>query len=144
MFSSFRRMRGISAPVAFGRVIVADGDEATYGLVRQLTAPDLWQISYASDAESFRQELHSGQAQLAVVNLALVDEDLAEELIERTSRGLSVVVLADEHSDDNERAARLLGPVAYAPKPVHLLILKRVLDGALDAAVAKTRGAQTW
>ncbi len=133
LFSSHRR-RMVSSP-ALGRVIVADPDDASYAMVRQLTAPDCWEVRYAGTPDELREALRGPAARLALVNLSLVDEEMMEELTERSRRGLRVVITTDEHSETNERRARLLGPVFYAPKPVHVTLLSEVLDGALNVAV---------
>lgn len=104
-------------------------------MVRQLTAPDRWQVRYASTPEELRQALREGPSRMALVNLALVDEALEEELTERSRRGLNVVITADEHNELNERRSRMLGPVFYAPKPMHIVVMTQVLRGALDVAV---------
>ncbi len=135
MLVPFRRMRSLSSPSGLGRVIVADPDESAYEMVRQLTAPDRWEVRYVGTSDALRDVLRSGPAQLALVNLSLLDESLAEELIERSRRGLRVVITSDEHSEATERRARLIGPVFYAPKPLHIMVLRQVLDGALKVAV---------
>ena len=116
-------------------MIVADPDESAYAMVRQLTAPDRWEVRYVGTREGLREALHSGPAQPALVNLSLLDEELSEELMERSRRGLSVVIVADEHNELNERRARVLSPVFYAPKPVHIGVLNQVVQGALKVAV---------
>ena len=132
MLASFQRMRNLSGVSGLGRVIVADADESCYAMVRQLTAPDRWEVRYAGSSGELLQALHSGRAQLAVVNLALVDEEIQEELIERSRRGLSVVITSDVHDEATERKARLMSTVFYAPKPVHMHVLRQVFDGALQ------------
>lgn len=120
-----------------GRVVVADPDEAAFSMVRQLTAPDRWQVMYASSAEELRSILHTGPVSLAVVDLAMLDGSprLAAELADRSRRGLRVVVTTDEHNESNERRARMHGPVFYAPKPLNIRLLNHVVEGALGAAV---------
>lgn len=121
-----------------GRLIVADPDESVFMMVRQLTAPDRWEVRYAATASEFRELLHTQPAaSLAIVGVSMLDAspELATELLERSRRGLRVVVTTDEHSERNERRARLIGPVCYAPKPVNVVLLNHVLDGALRAAV---------
>lgn len=139
MLMPFRRMRGLSSPSGLGRVIVADPDESAYAMVRQLTAPDRWEVRYVGTSEELREALRSGPAQLALVNLSLLDEELSEELseelMERSRRGLRVVIVADEHNELNERRARVLSPVFYAPKPVQMGVLNEVVQGALKIAV---------
>jgi DNA-binding response OmpR family regulator len=116
-----------------GRVIVADPDETLFAMVRQLTAPDVWQVEHAETAEELRRMLRGGETRLAVVNLAMLDEcaGLVEELSDRTRRGLRVVVTTDQHSERNERRSRGMGPAFYAPKPVSMDMLASVLEGAL-------------
>ncbi len=143
MLGSLCPLGRLDASSALGRVIVADGDDAGYATVRRLAAPDLWQVRYAADAPALRHELRSNGVLLAVVNLALIDDEIGEELIDRAGRGLRIVVLADEHSEDNERRARLLCPVAYAPRPEHLSTLRRVLADVLIAAGAGPKGGRT-
>ena len=120
-----------------GRVIVADPDPAVFAMVRQLTAPDLWEVKYAGTAGEVVKILRAGPVRLAVVELPMLDDSpmLSEELVARARRGLCVVVTADHHSELNERHARVIGPVYYAPKPLHVAVLSRVLDGALAQVV---------
>jgi len=121
----------------FGRVIVADTDESAFAMVRQLTAPDRWEVRYAGTALELLRLLRAGPARLAVVNLSMLDDAwlVAEDLRERSRRGLRVVITTDEHNEVNERRARLIAPVFYAPKPLNILLLSRVLEGALGQAV---------
>ncbi len=72
---------------------------------------------------------------LAIVNLSMLDSELEEELIARSRRGLRVVITSDEHNEANERRARLAGAVFYAPKPLHIAVLRQVLEGVLKVAV---------
>jgi CheY-like chemotaxis protein len=137
VLSSFDRFMAsrFSAPDP-GHVIVADPDEATFAMVRQLTAPDVWRLSYASSGFELVRQLRSACVRLVIVDLSLVESDpeLAEDLVARSRRGLAVVVTTAEHSEQIERRARLLGPVYYAPKPLNIMLLNQVLDGALSAA----------
>lgn len=118
-----------------GRVIVADPDETLFAMVRQLTAPDLWQVEQAGTGEELRRMLRGGAVRLALVNLAMLDEcaELGEELSDRSRRGLRLVVTTDQHSESNERRSRMIGPAFYAPKPVSVDLLASVLEEALGA-----------
>ena len=120
-----------------GNLLVADADPSTFMMVRQLTAPDVWQVAYAESADGVMQVLRRGEVRLAIVDLAMVDASpfLAEELLARSRRGLCVVLTTDEHNEANERRARTLGPVFYAPKPLNIAVLNHVLNGALEKAV---------
>jgi len=120
-----------------GRLVVADGDETLFAMVRQLTAPDLWQVEHAETAEDLRRMLRMGGVRLAVVNLVMLEEcpELADDLSARSRRGLSVVVTTDHHSESNERRSRMMGPAFYAPKPVSIVLLSAVLEGVLGAPV---------
>ena len=118
-----------------GNVVVADPDEGMFSMVRQLTAPDRWRVSYAANAADLMRMLRSGEVRLAVVDLSMLDASpaLADDLVGRSRRGLCVVVTTDDHCEANERRARTLGPVYYAPKPLNITLLNHVLDGALSA-----------
>jgi len=120
-----------------GNLVVADPDEGMFSMVRQLTAPDRWQVTYAGNAADLVRILQSGEVRLVVVELSMLDASpaLAEDLLERSRRGLRVVVTTDDHNESNERRARTLGPVYYAPKPLNITLLNYVLEGALGAAV---------
>jgi DNA-binding NtrC family response regulator len=138
VFSNSRRLwvpRFVGRDV--GRVIVADPDPSVFAMVRQLTAPDLWEVRYAGTPDEVLRGLRAGPVKLAVVELPMLDDSpmLSEELMARVRRGLSVVVTTDYHSEPNERRARIIGPVYYAPKPLHVGVLSRVLDGALAQVV---------
>lgn len=135
MLVTTHRMRSLTWPGALGRLIVADTEDSAYAIVRQLTAPDRWEVKYAGTTEELMRALHAGPTRLALVNMALVDEQMLRELTERSRRGLSVVITADEHSEWTERRARLMGPVFYAPKPLHIVVLRQVLEGVLWVAV---------
>ena len=120
-----------------GRVVVADRDETVFAMVRQLTAPDIWQVAYAGTPEELLSILHKAQVSLAVVELLMLDDcpTLADDLVARSRRGLRVVVTTSEHSESSERRARLIGPVYYAPKPIDASLLNHVLEGALGVVV---------
>lgn len=120
-----------------GRVVVADAESSLFAMARQLTAPDLWQLEYAETPEALSALFRRGPVQVAIVNLQMLksNPELAEELTERTRRGLRVVVTTDEHNEANERLARTVGPVHYAPKPLAITMLSDVLDSALVEAV---------
>ena len=120
-----------------GNLVVADPDESMFSMVRQLTAPDEWRVSYAATPVDVMRMLRSGGVRLAVIELAMLDASpaLAEDVVSRSRRGLRVIVTTDDHSEANERRARTLGPVFYAPKPLNITLLNHVLQGALRAAV---------
>jgi len=120
-----------------GHILVADPDESVFTMVRQLTAPDVWAIGYAETAEEVLDHLHRGWVSMVVVELSMLDgsPELVDELLDRSRRGVKVVVTTDAHSEAAERRARRMGPVYYAPKPVNIGVLSRVLQGALRAAV---------
>jgi DNA-binding response OmpR family regulator len=119
------------------RLVVADPDETLFVMVRQLTAPDLWQVEHAETGEELLRMLRMGRVRLVIVNLAMLDDcpGLADNLSGRSRRGLSVVVTVDHHSESNERRARMIGPAFYAPKPFGIVLLGTVLEGALSGAV---------
>ncbi len=135
MYIPTDRMRILSCPAALGRVVIADADESAYAMVRQLTAPDQWEIQDVGTPEALLAALHDGPVRLAIVNLSMLDSELEEELIARSRRGLRVVITSDEHNEANERRARLAGAVFYAPKPLHIAVLRQVLEGVLKVAV---------
>jgi len=121
-----------------GSLLVADADPSTFTMVRQLTAPDLWKVTYAGSAEAVLAALRGGEVSLAIVDLSMVLDappQLAEELLARSRRGLRLVLTTAEHDEATERRARTLGPVFYAPKPLNIALLSHVLDGALKKAV---------
>ena len=120
-----------------GNLLVADSDPAVFPMVRQLTAPDLWQIASATTADEVMTKLRGGEIKLAIVNLSLVETSpmLADDLQARSRRGLKVVLTTDVHDEATERRARTLGPVFYAPKPLNISLLHHVLEGALLKAV---------
>lgn len=140
MLSNFHRSRSwlrSYADVDGGHVVVADPDESVFAMVRQLTAPDVWRVGYAETPGELLRLLRKSRVSLAVVDLSVLDGDpaLADELMSRARRGLRVVVTTREHSEANERRARLIGPVYYAPKPLNASVFNHVLEGALRAAV---------
>ena len=135
MYVPAHRMRILSVPAALGRVVIADTDESVYAMVRQLTAPDQWEIRTVETPGELISVLHDGPVRLAVVDLAFLDESLEDELTERSQRGLRVVFTSAEHSEETERRARRVGAVYYAPKPLHIALLRQVLEGALKVAV---------
>ena len=124
-----------------GCVVVADGDETLFAAVRQLTAPDLWEVEYAATGEELRRILRRREVRLALVNFAMVEEcaGLGVELSSRSRRGLRVVVTTDRHSESTERRSRMIGSAFYAPKPVSVDVLARVLEGALGATAYTNR-----
>jgi hypothetical protein len=119
-----------------GCIVVADTDETVFLMARQLTAPDRWEIAYAADSGELLRTLIVKRVKLAIVSLEILNESplVAEELIARTRRGLRLVVTSEEHCEVNERRARMVGPVYYAPKPVNIGVLGDVIDSALVAA----------
>ncbi len=106
-------------------------------MARQLTAPDRWEIAYAADAGELLRAVIVKPVKLAIVSLEILNESplVAQELVARTRRGLRLVVTSEEHCEVNERRARMVGPVYYAPKPVNISVLGDVICSALVATV---------
>ena len=102
-------------------------------MVRQLTAPDRFEVTYADTPDELMLLLRGGFVELAVVNVAMLDAspESAKELTRRSRRGLKVVVTNDVHSETSERRARAVSPVHYSPKPMSIMVFKDVVGSAL-------------
>ena len=137
MFCEIDKQWGARDECNIGCIVVADVDETVFLMARQLTAPDRWRIAYAADAGELLEAIVVEPVRLAIVSLTILNESplVARELIERSRRGLRLIVTTDEHCEVNERRARMVGPVYYAPKPHNISILNDVLGGALRAVV---------
>lgn len=120
-----------------GRIIVADADASVFVLTRQLTAPDRFAVESAETPDALRQGLRRGPVELAVVNVAMLEAspELAEELTNRSRRGLKVIVTNDAHDESTERCARAVSPVHYSPKPMSVSMFKDVIESALRPTV---------
>ena len=116
-----------------GCIVVADAGETVFLMARQVTAPDRWEIAYAADAGELLRMVIVKPVRLAIVSLEILNESplVAQELVARTRRGLRIVVTSEVHCEVNERMARMVGPVYYAPKPVNISVLSDVIDSAL-------------
>ena len=135
MISESGESWGGKAEKSIGCIVVADVDETVFLMTRQLTAPDRWEVVYAADAGELLRTVIVKPVKLVIVSLAILNESplVAQELVARSRRGLRLVVTSEEHCEVNERRARLVGPVYYAPKPVNISVLSDVIDSALVA-----------
>lgn len=114
-------------------VLAGDPDSEVVCMLSQLAPPDLFRVEQVTDTTELRELLRLPDVALAVMALELLrlDRQLVDRLEGRIRHGLPVVVTVGKHMPAAEIAARRLGCVLYAPKPLSFGLMSQALTGIL-------------